>query len=203
MSDIIRGKKEVDELERKINELIHDYDMFFQGIEKIEPIRKKEELKRLISKISTLKLNNAIIKQKYANLVSRFNTYDRYWANIWLKIENGTYTRDLYKMELKKKLQHKTNESEKSEENNNQTNDENNNQKQETSSENDYKQVYKQFVTAQELLGSKPNVDYEKLSQKLKEQEAALKEKYNCKSVEFKVVVKDGKVTFRPLLITE
>lgn len=39
-TDIIRGKKEVAEIERELNELIHEYELFFQGHERIEPLKK-------------------------------------------------------------------------------------------------------------------------------------------------------------------
>jgi len=107
MNNAIRGKSEVEKVERLINELIHEYDMFFKGHEKIEPTRKRDYIKKELLRIQNMRLNNAIIKQRAINLTHKFATFQRKWSQIWMRIENGTYKIDRYKMERNKKLAEK------------------------------------------------------------------------------------------------
>ncbi|MBN2695394.1 hypothetical protein JXR93_12100 [bacterium] len=201
MIDVIRGRKEVDDIDNKIKELIHDYDMFFQGIERVEPVKKRDEIKRLLQKMYGMKLNNAIVKQKFANLISRFNTYQHQWDNILLQIERGTYRRELAKIKIKEKLKDSVENQNDSEESEQNPNSSKTPQQNSNSQDKNYEQLYKQYQTAQKLLGTDSNVDFEKMRDRLKQQEELIKEKYKCKGVEFKIVVKEGKATIRPIII--
>jgi Mn-containing catalase len=201
MADVIRGRKEVDEIENKLKELIHEYEMFFQGIERVEPEKKRDDVKRLLQKMYGLKLNNAIVKQKFANLISRFNTYQHQWDNVLLQIERGTYRRELAKIKLKEKLKSSTDDSNEDEQLNQNRDDSQKSYQNEQPKEKNYEQIHKQYQMAQKLLGSDSTIDFEKMKERLKQQEEMIKEKYKCKDVEFKIVVKEGKATIRPIII--
>ena len=187
MSDLIRGKKEVEMIERLLNELVFEYDMFFRGHERIEPTVKRDNLRRELSKLQTLRINNAIVKQKAANLTHKFATFQRKWKGIWLQIENGTYKIDKYKMERNQKLNKKKLPQE--------------NVQEEKPKENDYSKLLNKYEITQQLLGVNKKLNKEVLRKKLKEQEEILKKKYKVKGIDFKVIVKNGKATIKPIPI--
>lgn len=190
MSDLIRGKKEVEMIERLLNELIFEYDMFFRGHERIEPTVKRDNIKRELSRLQTLRINNTIVKQKAANLTHKFATFQRKWKGIWLQIENGTYKIDRYKMERNKKL-HKKNIPQENTENIQET----------KQKENNYNKLLNKYEITQQLLGVNKKLNKDVLRKKLKEQEEILKKKYKVKGIDFKVIVKNGKATIKPIPI--
>lgn len=187
MNNEIKGKKEIDLLERKLVELIKTYELFFRGQERIEPTSLKNEVKRLITKLYSIKISSAMIKMKIANLIGRFNTYQRKWDNIWAQIEKGTYQRDRYKMNLHKKMRNK---------------DITETKEAVDPSDLAYQKLHKQYETARKLVGGHQPVNFDKMVEKLEVQRQKLKSKYECKDIGFKVVVKDGKPTIRPVVIT-
>jgi len=190
MNNAIRGKSEVEKVERLINELIHEYDMFFKGHEKIEPTRKRDYIKKELLRIQNMRLNNAIIKQRAINLTHKFATFQRKWSQIWMRIENGTYKIDRYKMERNKKLA----EKKKSKIDNIEVSSKPN-------KEAEYNKLLNKYEVTQQLLGVNKKLNKEILKRKLKEQEEILKKKYKVKGIEFKVIVKNGKATIKPIPI--
>ncbi len=191
MSDIIRGKKEVLIIERELNELIHEYDMFFQGHERIEPTKKRQKLKRDILNLQTLRINNPIIKQKAANLTHKFALFQGKWDGIWLRIEKGTYKIDRYKMKIHNKLKGKENPPKNVENNENKPQAKN------------YDKLLNKYEVTQRLLGVNKELNKEVLSKKLQQQAEILKKKYKAKDIDFKVIVKNGKATIKPILIKD
>ena len=191
MSDIIRGRKEIVIIERELNELLHDYDMFFQGYEKVEPIKKRQKLKKDILNLQNLRINNPIIKQKAANLTHKFALFQGKWDAIWLKIEKGTYKIDKYKMKIHNKLKAKK------------ENKKNIETKEEGSQIKNYDKLLNKYEVTQKLLGVNKALNKEVLSKKLQQQAEILKKKYKAKDIDFKVIVKNGKATIKPILIKD
>jgi hypothetical protein len=65
-----------------------------------------------------------------------------------------------------------------------------------------YKRVYGEYISARKQLGDNvQNVSYESFVTKVRLNEANLKKKYECRAVRFKIVVKDGRVTLKPVPI--
>jgi len=190
MSSVIRGKQEVTVIERELNELIHEYDMFFQGHERIEPVKKRQKIKRDILNLQNLRINNPIIKQKAANITHKFALFQRKWDNIWLQIEKGTFKIDRYKMKIHNKLKGKG-EPKKEEVTEEKPNVKN------------YDKLLNKYEVTQKLLGVNKKLNKEVLSKKLQQQAEILKKKYKAKDIDFKVIVKDGKATIKPILIKD
>jgi len=192
MSSVIRGKQEVSLIEQELNALVHEYDMFFKGHEKVEPVRKRQKLKRDILALTSLRINNPIIKQKAANLTHKFATFQRKWDGIWLQIENGTYKIDRYKMKRHQKLKGKEDAKK-----------ENIKEKEDIPKVKNYDKLLNKYEITQKLLGVDKKLNKEVLSKKLQQQAEALKKKYKAKDIDFKVIVKNGKATIKPILVKD
>jgi hypothetical protein len=199
MSSVIRGKEEVAIIESELNQLIYEYEMFFKGYEKVEPVKKREKLKREIMTLQTLRINNPIIKQKAANLTHKFATFQRKWDGIWLQIENGTYKIDKYKIKIRKKLSKK----QENDVENKEINDINENNENNVPEVKNYDKLLNKYEVTQKLLGVDKVLNKELLSKKLQEQAEVLKRKYKAKDIDFKVIIKDGKATIKPILVKE
>jgi len=196
-TDIIRGKKEVAEIERELNELIHEYELFFQGHERIEPLKKRQKIKRDILNLQNLRINNPIIKQKVANLTHRFALFQRKWDNIWLQIEKGTFKIDRYKMKIHKKLREKKKEETVNE---TETLEVENKVVRNSVSKKSYDKLLNKYELTQKLLGINKKLNKELLAKKLEKEAERLKKKYKVKDIDFKVTVKNGKATIKPVL---
>jgi hypothetical protein len=64
-----------------------------------------------------------------------------------------------------------------------------------------YKRVFTEYVDARKQSGSPEDVSFETFIAKLRVNEGKLKAQYNCRAVRFRVVMKDGKVTLKPVPI--
>jgi hypothetical protein len=64
-----------------------------------------------------------------------------------------------------------------------------------------YKRVFTEYVDGRKQVGHPDEVSFENFIAKLRVNEGKLRATYNCKAVRFRVVVKDGKVTLKPVPI--
>ncbi|MEZ4359856.1 MAG: MXAN_5187 C-terminal domain-containing protein [Kofleriaceae bacterium] len=64
-----------------------------------------------------------------------------------------------------------------------------------------YKRLYTEYLEARRGIGQPDEVSFENFIAKLKVNEGKLRAQYQCKSVRFRVVTKEGKVTLKPVPI--
>jgi hypothetical protein len=64
-----------------------------------------------------------------------------------------------------------------------------------------YKRVYTEYLAARKANGNPDDVSFENFIAKLKVNEGKLKAQYQCRAVRFRVVLKDDKVTLKPVPI--
>jgi len=64
-----------------------------------------------------------------------------------------------------------------------------------------YKRVYTEYLAARKATGNPDEVSFENFIAKLKVNEGKLKAQYQCRAVRFRVVMKDEKVTLKPVPI--
>lgn len=97
-------KQDIDELERKIDKLKHEYEKFFLGIINVEPVQLKNEVMRLIRKYATKNINNVMLNFRYKNLTSRFLIYQEYWNRNLRLIEEGKNPKEIVRYQAKSTL---------------------------------------------------------------------------------------------------
>jgi len=83
------------ELEEGLEQLKARYEMWFLGVEKREPNRDRDELKRRVERIKTAFTRNTGLKFRIQTLAARFLSYERMWLRSVREKEAGTYRRDL------------------------------------------------------------------------------------------------------------
>lgn len=87
--------------ENRLKELITRYEQYFMGLEKREPLKLLEEFEKLVRRYATSPINNTMHKHRYNNLVARFNSYRQHWNRILREIEEGRYSRDRFRADLR------------------------------------------------------------------------------------------------------
>ena len=85
----------VGELESRIDRLRALYDMYFMGIERIEPLVPRKDVERRMQALRKEQIRNTGLRFKFQTVIQRFNTYQTYWLRISRQIEQGTYARDV------------------------------------------------------------------------------------------------------------
>jgi len=91
---------DIEQFEKSLKELTIKYEQYFLGLEKREPTRLREEVERLARKHTTASISNTMLQFRYNSLKSRLSSYRQYWNRTNRLIEEGTYSRDRFKMEI-------------------------------------------------------------------------------------------------------
>jgi FtsZ-binding cell division protein ZapB len=87
-------------LETEVEELKVKYEMWFLGVERSEPNKIREELKKKVARLKERFTRNAGIRFRIQSLHARFISYERLWLRSVREKEEGTYRRDVFKARL-------------------------------------------------------------------------------------------------------
>jgi hypothetical protein len=87
-------------LETEVEELKVKYEMYFLGVERNEPNRVRDDLKKKVLRLKERFTRNAGIRFRVQSLHARFISYERLWMRSAREKEEGTYRRDLFKARL-------------------------------------------------------------------------------------------------------
>jgi len=98
-----RGLDLIEELDDRLEKLKHEYDVYFAGISHIDPAEKKVPIRRIITKLNEMHLVNPRLRFQFQSLVGRFVSLNQYWTRIQHEIDEGRYSRDIFRANLKAK----------------------------------------------------------------------------------------------------
>jgi hypothetical protein len=88
-------------LEEELEALKVKYEQYFLGVERKEPVRWREELKKKVLRVKEAFTRNAGLKFRVQSLYARFLSYERLWLRSAREKEEGTYRRDVFKARLR------------------------------------------------------------------------------------------------------
>ena len=179
-------EEEMKLLEIRLNQLKLDYEKYFLGTRPTEPAMQRAEIQKFVLKWSNTRITNTALRFKFNSLNGRFQAFKRQWDNTLRQIEAGTYKRHVFKAELHERERAQAAESGAS------APRQGGAAGRGASDEPDLFETYRDAMLATGQDTSK--LSREKLQRALAKQEAALKKKLGCEKVDFKVVVKGGKV---------
>jgi hypothetical protein len=99
------------ELEEDMEALKARFELYFLGIDRREPAREREEMKRRVAKLKSENVRNTGLRFRIQTLHARFLSYERMWQRSAREKEEGTYKRDLMRARRKRdtlppKVQH-------------------------------------------------------------------------------------------------
>ncbi len=211
ISDAGEVAKECDEIEGDLAALRAAYEQYFLGIERQPPSVEHTALKKRLQRLRNNFVRQTALKFRVNNLQNRYLTYERLWQRTIMEIENGTYHRDVYKARMhakKKDAKEPTKEVPKDP-----PKDVAKEAPREVArpaappppaagggqlSDAKLKAIYDAYVTAKKRCNEDVSkLSYDAVASTLKKQVPALMKQHNAKSVEFKVVIKDGKAVLR------
>jgi hypothetical protein len=113
-----RSRREKDELtgevsttEEELEGLKARYEMWLLGVERREPARWRDEVKKKVRRLKTAFTRNAGLRFRIQSLHARYLSYERMWLRSAREKEDGTYRRDVFKARLHARAAQKKAES--------------------------------------------------------------------------------------------
>ena len=179
--------------EQLLADLIIKYEQYFLGLEKREPLRLLTDTDALARKYQGFQIVNTMLKFRYNAAIARLNSYKQYWGRITRLIEEGKYSRDRYKMELHQRGNQPARpgaETESRDHDKSAVNPE-------------VEAIYLAYLEARRACDLPvKNIRQEMIATAIEKQKPAILRRFNCATVEFKVVIEDGtpKIKARPRL---
>ncbi|MHB8875400.1 MAG: MXAN_5187 C-terminal domain-containing protein [Myxococcaceae bacterium] len=203
--------KDCDAIEADLAALRAAYEQYFLGLERKPPSFDHAQMKKRLVTLKSSFIRQTAIKFRVNNLNTKFVSYERLWSRTIQEIEDGTYHRDVFKARLHAK---KKAEAEKaataaappapapvaaaprpvsqppgpakpvaSDAN---------------VSDAKLKAIFDAYVKAKKRCNEDTSkLSYDAMAATLKKQVPELLKQHNAKSVDFKVVIKDGKAVLR------
>ena len=95
-------EEEIVILERELQELKVIFEQHFLGLDRKAPLRRRDLLGERLRRVKAADTKMSVmLRYRFDQLHSKFQTYERMWARTLNEIESGTYRRDLFKMKLR------------------------------------------------------------------------------------------------------
>jgi hypothetical protein len=175
-------------LDARVKQLRLDYEQYFLGSRPRPPTQLRGDVQKMVAFYANVPIQNTALRFKFNNLRARFFSFRRHWDEVMRKIEEGTYERHVFKAEL--------HEKERAQRRGKAATAKPAAAKPAAGEAED--DLFGRYVAAREECGQgAKGLTPEKFQQMLKTQEAAIREKYGCQSVRFRVVVEAGKTKLK------
>jgi hypothetical protein len=90
-------------LANRLEELRKAYDRYFLGVDKLEPVGLRRRFQQEFDGVLGAPCPNTQVRFQVAQIKGKFLTFQTYWNRVLKELEDGTYQRDKFKIELKEK----------------------------------------------------------------------------------------------------
>jgi hypothetical protein len=192
---VIKQDDELDKLEDDIRRLKNRYDQFFTGITKVVPSFERHQIEASIHEISKQKMRDNTRRFRFNTILSRYNQFREMWARKMREREEGPmdFRRRQAAMTAAPVLAPPPPPGPRV-----------------TSAPPDpyvrmtpgsngeqIRTLYGEIERAHLEMGKLPNVSLEQLASMIQKQSEMVREKYNVKTVAFRVETIDGKVKLK------
>ena len=97
-------KDHLDAVEESIEMLKVSYERYFNGVDRVPPVREHEDVKRAVRDLAKLRGGTTVLRFRAQNLRARLVTYEHYWTRILGMIEKGTFKRVLTESARRERL---------------------------------------------------------------------------------------------------
>lgn len=91
--------EDLDRLEEALKELRHTYEKYFAGVERLEPLKDREQVKKRLLRLLGEHSKNTARRFRLQSLQATLVTYEQYWNRVTRQIEEGTFKRDRLRAE--------------------------------------------------------------------------------------------------------
>ncbi len=166
--------RELDTIEKNLRELEILYERYFAGVEKREPLQKRESLALRLRRFTNRRIIQTDLRFRYQNIAFRYHSYATYWDRILRLIDEGRHLRQPPKPgEMPPRHQPPT-------------------------SGDEADAIYRELIAARKACNIEgPEPDRQQVARFLDQQKDRIREKFGEREVEFRVVTEEGKPKIR------
>ncbi|HYB13008.1 MAG TPA: MXAN_5187 C-terminal domain-containing protein [Myxococcota bacterium] len=176
-------------LETKLKQLRLDYDQYFLGTRPREPVQARSEVQKLFTIYQNTPIQNTALRFRFNSLCARYFALRRQWDLVLRQIEEGSYSRHVFKANL-----HDRTRSAKS------PSADPPSAAPAPSAEvtPNFKEVYDAYLDACRNTGEDTrSLTRERMDKVLQGQADAIRKQFGCEDVRFRVVVEGGKARLK------
>ena len=175
-------QSELSRLESKIEEVRILYEQYFVDVQPLPPDQQRKEIVRSIKQLLKMPFRNSADRFRLRSLVLRYQTYATYWERVNKQREEGTYSRDVFKAELREKINE---EAAKAAGKN-------------AAAERALHELYHSYEAALRKAGAAvKNLNFDAFKQSMIKKARELRQTHGAKKLQYKVMVKEGKVVVK------
>ncbi|MEO1234942.1 MAG: MXAN_5187 C-terminal domain-containing protein [Myxococcota bacterium] len=199
--------QEIEALDKSIDELRAAYELYFMGVEKLEPQPQRDLVKSRLRRFQAQKPRNTALKFRFQQLKARMVSLENYWQRTLRQKEAGTYHRDVARARRREAEREKRAALSKPESTDNLPASSPSLRPRATSAEDltddKLQRLYKTYLGARRRCGESADLRFDDMASTLRKQVPKLMAKTGASSVEFKVVIKGGKAVLKAMPKTE
>lgn len=173
----------LDEFEKRLFVLKIDYDKYFNGLERVEPVKERDDLRRLLKEIEQIPVKATRQLHRMRSMKARFSSMELFWTRNLLQIERGTHPKQQFRAKVHEAARAVAAPEVKRE-------------RPPTPQEREdgrYRAVFEEYVATRERCGQTGELNYDAIRDVLAKQVRTIKSRYDCTDVHFRVTVEDGK----------
>lgn len=181
----------LDDLEKQIFNLKIAYEKYFNGIEKMEPVKDLEDLQRFVRDLQLQTINNTQQRYRFSQLRARLQTLELYWKRNVLLIEKGQHPKQKFRADLRSGDKRDQDALQRQKELRQQT------ESPAQQEDKAFRAVYDELIRARTQTGQNTNISFDAIRETLQKQSSTIKSQFQCDSVQFRVTIQDGKATMK------
>jgi hypothetical protein len=181
----------MDEFEQRLFVLKIEYEKYFSGLERIEPAKERDDLRRLMREIEQLPVKATRQLHRVRSLKARFSSMELYWTRNLVQIERGTHPKQKFKAKVHEAERGIASESPSLPRPKPLTEAEREDQA--------LRQVFERYLEVRKECGQTADLGFDSVRDVLQKQVRTIKSRYGCAAVKFKVAIEDGKAKVKAI----
>lgn len=172
-------RMELDQLEDELTTLKILYEQYFAGVFAIAPEKQEQLFKAHMRRLKKAPFKSSAMNFKLRAIDSRYQTYNNYWQRVLREREEGTYSKDVFKANLREAFAEEDSRA----------------VTKIGKTEKHMRELFNAYRSALEKTkGTVQELDFGKFRESLTKTARDLKEKMGSKKIAFSIVIKEGKV---------
>ncbi len=186
----------LDEFEKQMFVLKLTYEKYFSGQEPIEPVRDRDDVRRMLRDLQLETINNTAQRHRLTTLKARYTSLDLYLTRNLVLWERGQHPRQKFKADLHERERSGQSPEEQAAAAR---------PRRLTPEEKDelaFRAVFEKYVEARKQCNQPTDLNYDSVRDVLKKQVTTIKTRFGCKSVKFRVTVEEGKAKVKAVPLT-
>lgn len=177
-ANLAESEEDLHRLEVGLRQLKVQYDMFFGGGLKRQPVELRSRVDKIVKRYSDKPMRTHALRFRFTALVGRYNSFCERWGKQVRALEEGGRRHEgmLEQFAIRERLLARATVGDQ---------------------EPDLHRLHEQYVRAQERAGARATPSYDGFLRAVREKTRKLRERSGCGEIELRVVMKDDEVRLK------